>query len=100
MAGWLPADAEFLRDDSQAGIGGPELVTFHDSRGQKMNIDPPGAAAMQLPAAYKGHDFGMGHFTGLVNFLVAGEEFRAAPNIPDQKLAIDQFMADDFAAEE
>src|ERR1019366_3176689 len=75
-------------------------MTFDDRRRQQMDIGPSGAAAMQLSAAYKGHDVGVWHFTGLMNFLVAGEKFRAATDIPDQKFAIDQFVADDLVAEE
>jgi len=61
-----------------------------------MNVDPTGAAAMQMPLFYEGHDLGVRHRRCLSHSFVVGEQFLAAASVADQQFAVDHIVAGNF----
>jgi PQQ enzyme repeat len=88
--------AEFFRQCPETGIGRPQLHSSYKSGCEQVNINPPGAPAVQLSGMYKGNDLCVRNHACLVHFFVVRQESTPAPAVPNQQLPIDQIVPSHF----
>jgi hypothetical protein len=71
----------------------PEFQSVHHRGGQKVNVNPANAPAMQVAALNEGHNLPMGNHSGLKHVFIVGQELLAPATVSDQQFPVDQIVS-------
>ena len=90
--GSLVGNPKLARDRGQPRIRRPQTDPPHESRREKVRVDPANAATLQPAPTDELHNLAMGHDWRLVHQGVVVEQGMAGALIPDEKLAKDEVV--------